>query len=251
MAVASCRISTRSGFTLVELIVIIAILGMLITLLLPVFARSRQQARVSVCVSNLRQIGLAVHAYQADYDGELPSINPYSPSFSPETTEDDGSPRNPLAPYGARGALFHCPQSIHDPQPPAAEAGSYCTRFVFSFNPNTGSNAGEVDSTVQEKWRMQPEASSVILYCPAAVRNVVNCNDMNHGYYPPGEFFTVLRGDGAVVRVPASQIIYRAWDWGPFAGKYTIELGDAYGPYGLFPNESWPPKLTHQATRKF
>jgi len=58
----------RKGFTLIELLVVIAIIAILAAMLLPVLAKARQKARQSVCMNNLKQIGLAVHMYLNDYN---------------------------------------------------------------------------------------------------------------------------------------------------------------------------------------
>jgi prepilin-type N-terminal cleavage/methylation domain-containing protein len=61
------------GFTLIELLVVIAIIAILAAILFPVFARAREQARKTVCVSNLRQNGTAILMYTQDYDEMLPA----------------------------------------------------------------------------------------------------------------------------------------------------------------------------------
>ena len=63
------------GFTLVEILVVIAILLVLSGLLLTVYARAREPARSTACANNLRQLHLAASMYAADYNGYLPPFN--------------------------------------------------------------------------------------------------------------------------------------------------------------------------------
>ena len=59
----------RCGFTLIELMVVIAIIGILAAMVFPVFARARESARKAVCLSNVKNVALAIHMYLADnYD---------------------------------------------------------------------------------------------------------------------------------------------------------------------------------------
>jgi prepilin-type N-terminal cleavage/methylation domain-containing protein len=62
----------RRGFTLIELLVVIAIIAILAAILFPVFARAREQARKTTCLSNLKEIGLASLMYVQDYDETFP-----------------------------------------------------------------------------------------------------------------------------------------------------------------------------------
>jgi len=62
----------RKGFTLIEILVVIAIVAILAAILFPVFSRARAKARQAACASNLKQLATALEMYTQDYDETLP-----------------------------------------------------------------------------------------------------------------------------------------------------------------------------------
>ena len=72
------------GFTLIELLVVIAIIAILAAILFPVFARAREKARQTSCLSNLKQLALAVQMYAQDYDETMPVAGYYGPGWDPD-----------------------------------------------------------------------------------------------------------------------------------------------------------------------
>lgn len=67
-----------AAFTLIELLVVIAIIAILAAILFPVFASAREKARQASCLSNEKQLGLALMEYTQDYDETWPAGDPYA-----------------------------------------------------------------------------------------------------------------------------------------------------------------------------
>jgi prepilin-type N-terminal cleavage/methylation domain-containing protein/prepilin-type processing-associated H-X9-DG protein len=97
----------RRGFTLIELLVVIAIIAILAAILFPVFARAREKARQTSCLSNQKQIGLAIQMYNSDYDGCYPSVYDDGPGFRIIWAEK-------IAPYSKNNQLYGCPSARPD-----------------------------------------------------------------------------------------------------------------------------------------
>lgn len=63
----------KRAFTLIELLIVIAIISILSAILFPVFGKARSSARRTACLSNVKQIGTAIGMYTSDYDGAFPN----------------------------------------------------------------------------------------------------------------------------------------------------------------------------------
>lgn len=102
---------TNKGFTLIELLVVIVIIALLAAILFPVFFQAREKARQASCCSNLRQIGLSVAVYRADYDDRLPLA--ISAETRAHTTNPDDASMSTLPeilqPYCHNKQIFRCP----------------------------------------------------------------------------------------------------------------------------------------------
>lgn len=77
---------TRHGFTLIELLVVVGVIAILISILMPALSAARAKARSAVCLSNLRQVGLALVAYAEDHNGVVPHGDHRVTEGLPETS---------------------------------------------------------------------------------------------------------------------------------------------------------------------
>ncbi|NPV45515.1 MAG: DUF1559 domain-containing protein [Armatimonadetes bacterium] len=98
----------RKGFTLIELLVVIAIIAILAAILFPVFAKARAKARQTSCLSNQKQIGLALMQYIADYDETFPPAYFYLNGANSRGGYSQWS--GMIMPYCRSQQLFVCPE---------------------------------------------------------------------------------------------------------------------------------------------
>ena len=105
----------RRGFTLVELLLVLALISILAGLLFPVVALARRSAQATSCLSNFHQATLATLVYADDYDDRLMPVN-HRPGLPPDPALDRGWPQL-LVPY-LRGAFrtFECPADARGPE---------------------------------------------------------------------------------------------------------------------------------------
>jgi prepilin-type N-terminal cleavage/methylation domain-containing protein/prepilin-type processing-associated H-X9-DG protein len=107
------RSRQRRGFTLIELLVVIAIIAILASILFPVFAKAREAARKTACLSNMKQISTAVMMYSQDYDELFPFRGGNAAPFY--------SWRQITQPYVKNAQLFACPSNTDNNK--VADAG--------------------------------------------------------------------------------------------------------------------------------
>jgi len=115
----------RRGFTLIELLVVIAIIGILAAMVFPVFARARESARKAVCLSNVKNIALAMQMYLSDY-GRFPpdESNPEAIAYFTQLLKGDAcnfiTVANPflrwpviMDEYVRNRDVYRCPSAQH------------------------------------------------------------------------------------------------------------------------------------------
>ena len=96
-----------SGFTLIELLVVIAIIAILAAILFPVFARARENARRSSCMSNMKQLGLGIMQYTQDYDERFPAGLPNGNNWKGIGWA------GMINPYVKSAQIFSCPDDLN------------------------------------------------------------------------------------------------------------------------------------------
>ena len=155
------------GFTLIELLVVIAIIAILAAILFPFFAQARESARQTTCLSNEKQIGIAVHMYLADYDSMYPSqqvdgvyVNlPGGPIIYKNTQQNY---MDELYPYIKNASVFLCPDSKFNKgeNKEGGWANSYHFNGAFLSNP-PGCKAGSC-SGINEAAVVSPASTQIM-----------------------------------------------------------------------------------------
>lgn len=100
------------GFTLIELLVVIAIIAILAAILFPIFARAKEKAKQTTCLSNLKQIGMCIKMYANDNNGRnVPGFDNYS--YGPVTNDNDHRWWvDFLYKYNRNKRIYYCPSAL-------------------------------------------------------------------------------------------------------------------------------------------
>jgi len=151
------RTSRKDGFTLIELLVVIAIIAILAAILFPVFAKARAKARQTACLSNMKQLGLALVQYTSDYDEAMP----YAQLFL-DIPGDGGNPpgwsftdwRQLIYPYVKSMDAYVCPDNPSNAVVNANTQVASNLKFTTSYAVNMTS--ATLPTWVSVGWKYAP-----------------------------------------------------------------------------------------------
>jgi prepilin-type N-terminal cleavage/methylation domain-containing protein/prepilin-type processing-associated H-X9-DG protein len=223
----------RSAFTLVELLTVIAIVGLLAAILIPVVIRVRDSARSAQCASNLRQIGVALKLYVTEHKNTLPPT--YTWSATSELAKGDWSKQ--LLSYLPRrdtshvNEVFVCPSADYNGVSGKDLSITYGAAGAFMGIAPAGSYVTEtearklntIDNLPRAPWIFDMHANGNNTYpynsaqWPAVQSDVTNSNSVRLGFRHAGDDkLNMLFGDGHVQGLTREDILaaftFKKWD---------------------------------------
>src|SRR5215831_4485775 len=132
------------AFTLIELLVVIAVIAILAALLLPALGRAKEQGKAAACISNLRQIGVAIQLYVSENNNRLPFMNDQFPGV----TNQYAGPEIVLSNHLGNVNVLRCPSDkwkSDTPPPLPARAATYFDQTGSSYSWTGLLNGQDVD----------------------------------------------------------------------------------------------------------
>jgi len=202
------RLRKRKGFTLIEMLVVIVIIGILIGLLLPVLSRVKEKALRAQCASNLHQICLALIQYAMDFDQQFPSVTGFINDSTDEKNIAPGDGPESLGllydRYVPDANVFRCPTT-----PPSSLAGTASPAsggLAPTFRANELTSYGY---DCRHLYTHQPGVAVVADKPDPANPGVAGINSLNHD----GDGQNVLYIDGHARWVSITKVGYEEAAW--------------------------------------
>lgn len=200
----------KNAFTLIELLAVIAIIAIIAALLFPVFAQCREKARSTVCLSNCKQIGIAIGMYVQDHDGMFPAQHhdgmlPIAAGGNSPTYYDA------LIPYQRDQRIWICPSDISNP---LQNQGLTVPAQGYHLNGNLITRDGFSESAV------------------AAPSSCLLLRESGGGIVWREAWLRPYRGGCDDTFIAVSQEIWQRWGrTGPHLGGYNFVLADSHAKW--------------------
>ncbi len=242
----------RRAFTLIELLVVIAIIAILAAILFPVFAQAREKARATNCLSNVKQIGLAMIMYTEDNDGGFPIMyvdwgrqigDDWSELYAGHSGVGNEAQAEyarkasyvaQLLPYGKSAKIFVCPSdsSVGTQFAPGGNFTSYHYRHFIAASwcpAAVDSGAYHFARWVWKSSRFENPAGAFLVHENNVWHNVkrdyleqiAGCGDDNGRKGPtPNSTMNFVFGDGHAKTYAIGQILMVQPAWCGFGWDY-------------------------------
>ena len=176
---------TLTGFTLIELLVVIAIIAILAAILFPVFAKVREKARQTACLSNQKQLGLAFAQYVDDYDQIWPGGSTTPPAINAPVGNGWAGQ---IYAYVKSSAVYTCP----DDPTTSSIAGETPVSYGYNNDINRQDPANpKIDGTGADSAFTAPSVTVVLFEMRGDIANVTNplegTGTVQQDFSPTGE----------------------------------------------------------------
>ena len=245
----------KNAFTLIELMVVVSIISLLISLLLPALATARSQARMAVCMSNVRQITLANTGYAVENAGfyvpaakDMVAANLHRWHGVRDTLNDPFDPsRGPLVDYLADGKVKQCPESVKFVQDRTWEVNFEQGSGGYGYNLTyLGSKMSQPGILIAARYEnstnmgklARPAETLMFTDCAMAQLRNGRANYIEYSFAEPRYFLL----DGAIAEqfTPSPSIHFRhhrktnvGWADGHVDSRYMADYNSANMVYGL------------------